>query len=226
MLYIVSTPIGNLKDITLRALEVLKSVDLIAAEDTRHTRILTSNYGISTPLTSYFEYNKFKKGDFLLRALKNGQKIALVSDSGTPGISDPGYHLIKLAIENNIPITVIPGPSALTAALVLSGFPSHKFVFEGFLPAKKTARQKRLKELSQEERTIIIYESPHRLIALLEDIAGILGNKPVAIAREITKKFEEIKRAPAQELLEYFSRNRPRGEFVLVLNLGENSRLL
>lgn len=223
MLYIVSTPIGNLKDITLRALEVLKSVDLIAAEDTRHTKILTSHYGIATPLTSYFEYNKLKKGDFLLKALKNGQKIALVSDSGTPGISDPGYHLVKLAIDNNIPITVVPGPSALTAALVLSGFPAHKFAFEGFLPTKKVSRQKKLKEISKESRTIVIYESPHRLIVLLEDIVEVLGNKQIAICREITKKFEEVKRAPAPELLEYFSKNKPRGEFVIILNLARNS---
>ncbi|MDP2940449.1 MAG: 16S rRNA (cytidine(1402)-2'-O)-methyltransferase [Candidatus Omnitrophota bacterium] len=217
MLYIVSTPIGNLKDITFRAIETLKSVDLIAAEDTRHTKILTSHYGITTPLTSYFEYNKFKKGDFLLELLKKGQKIALVSDSGTPGISDPGFHLIKLAIDNNIPITVIPGPTALIAALVLSGFPAHKFVFEGFLPAKKTARQKRLKELTQENRTIILYESPHRIISLLKDIVEIFGNRRIAVIREITKKFEQIKRAPATELFEYFTKNKPRGEFVVVI---------
>ncbi len=217
MLYIVSTPIGNLKDITLRAIEVLKSADLIAAEDTRHTRILTRHYGITTPLTSYFEYNKFKKAEFLLSLLKQGQKICLVSDSGTPGISDPGYHLIKLATDNNISITVIPGPTALIAALVLSGFPAHKFAFEGFLPAKKTARQKRLKELTQESRTIIIYESPHRIRALLEDISQVFGSKQIAVVREITKKFEEIKRAPAQELLKHFSQTKPRGEFVVVI---------
>jgi len=137
MLYIVSTPIGNLKDITLRALEVLKSVDLIAAEDTRHTKILTSHYGITTPLTSYFEYNKFRKGDFLLKILKQGQKIALVSDSGTPGISDPGFHLIRLAIDNNIPITVVPGPSALTAALVYLAYLPTNLFLKGFYRLKK-----------------------------------------------------------------------------------------
>lgn len=221
MLYIVSTPIGNLKDITLRALEVLKSVDLIAAEDTRHTKILTTHYGITTPLTSYFEYNKFKKGDFLLKALKNGQKIALVSDAGTPGISDPGYNLIKLAIDNNIPITVVPGPSALTAALALSGLPTHKFIFEGFLPTKKIARQKKLKELSRESHSIILYESPHRLVALLEDIVEALGDIQIAVCREITKKFEEVKRAPAQELLAYFSKTKPRGEFVVILSFDK-----
>ncbi len=218
MLYIVSTPIGNLKDITLRAIEALKEADLIAAEDTRHTKILTSHYGITSPLTSYFEYNKFKKADFLLSLLKKGQKICLVSDSGTPGISDPGYHLIKLAIDNNIPVTVVPGPTALIAALVLSGFPAHKFAFEGFLTPKKAARLKKLQELSQEKRTIILYESPHRIISLLKDIAQVFGNRQIAAVREITKKFEEVKRAPAQELLGYFTNNKPRGEFVIILN--------
>lgn len=217
MLYIVSTPIGNLKDITLRAIEVLKSVDLIAAEDTRHTKILLDAYQISKPLTSYFEYNKFKKGDFLLNALKNGQKIALVSDSGTPGISDPGYHLIKLAIDNNIPVTVVPGPTALIAALVLSGFSASKFVFEGFLSSKKISRLNRLKELSKEKRTIILYESPHRIAALLADISEVFGNKQVSVVREITKKFEEVKRATAAELLEHFSKSKPKGEFVVVI---------
>lgn len=217
MLYIVSTPIGNLKDITLRAIEVLRSVDLIAAEDTRHTKILLQAYQITTPLTSYFEFNKFKKGDFLLALLKKGQKIALVSDSGTPGISDPGYHLIKLAIDNKIPLTIVPGPTALTAALVLSGFPANKFVFEGFLSNKKISRLNRLKELSLEKRTIILYESVHRIKSLLEDIAQVFGNKEIAVVREITKKFEEVKRAPAKELLEYFSQTKPRGEFVVVI---------
>lgn len=217
MLYIVSTPIGNLKDITLRAIEVLKSVDLIAAEDTRHTKILTQAYQIATPLTSYFEYNKFKKGDFLLKALKQGQKIALVSDAGTPGISDPGYHLIKLAIDNNIPLSVVPGPSALTAALVLSGFPAHKFVFEGFLSSKKASRRKRLQELSSEQRTIILYESPHRIIELLKDIEEVFKHRPIAIVREITKKFEEVKRATASQLLAHFTKTKPRGEFVVII---------
>lgn len=218
MLYIVSTPIGNLKDISLRALEVLKEADLIAAEDTRQTRKLTQHYGINTPLTSYFEHNKLKKGDFLLGLLKQGQKIALVSDAGTPGISDPGYHLINLAIKNNIPLTAIPGSTALIVALSLSGMPTHKFVFEGFLPPKEVGRRKRLGELSQETRTIVMYESPHRLLKCLKDISEVLNDPIVACCRELTKKFEEIKRAKASVLLEYFNKNKPRGEFVLIFN--------
>jgi len=218
MLYVVSTPIGNLKDITLRALEVLKEVDLIAAEDTRQTKKLTQHYGISTPLTSYFEHNKFKKGDFLLGALKQGQKIALVSDSGTPGISDPGYYLINLAIKNQIPITAIPGPTALITALSLSGMPTDKFVFEGFLSAKQTARKKRLAELAKEKRTIIIYESPHRIIRCLQDIIDTLNDPLVVCTRELTKKFEEAMRDRASKLLEHFTKNKPRGEFVLIFN--------
>jgi 16S rRNA (cytidine1402-2'-O)-methyltransferase len=218
MLYIVSTPIGNLKDITLRAIEILKNVDLIAAEDTRQTKKLTLTYGINTPLTCYFEHNKFKKGDFLLKALKRGQKIALVSDSGTPGISDPGYHLINLAIKNNIPITVIPGATALIAALSLSGMPMHKFVFEGFLPVKQTARRQRLAELAKEKRTVIVYESPHRLTKSLKDMEIILNNPLIVCVRELTKKFEEVRRANARQLFEHFNNVRPRGEFVLIFN--------
>ena len=219
MLYIVSTPIGNLKDITLRAIETLKNVDLIAAEDTRHTKILTDHYGVSTPLTSYFEHNQFKKGDFLLEKLKQGQKIALVTDAGTPGISDPGYHLIQLARDHDIPVTVIPGPAALIAALSLSGLPAHNFIFEGFLPVKSTARRRKLEEFKKETRTIIFYESPHRILKTLQDIRDILSDPTIVLARELTKKFEEIKKAPVSELLSHFARTRPRGEFVILLNL-------
>src|SRR3989338_8300602 len=182
MLYIVSTPIGNLKDITLRAIETLKEADLIAAEDTRHTRILTAHYNIQTPLTSFFEHNQIKKGDFLLSKLKEGQKIALVTDAGTPGISDPGFHLIRLAQENDIPITVIPGPTALIAALSLSGLPAHNFIFEGFLPVKSAARRRKLEEFKSETRTIIFYESPHRILKTLKDIEEVLENPTVVVA--------------------------------------------
>ena len=220
MLHIVSTPIGNLKDITLRALETLRSVDLIAAEDTRHTKILTQHFQITTPLTSYFEHNQFKKGDFLLEKLKQGQKIALVTDAGTPGISDPGYHLIKLAQENDIPVTVVPGPTALIAALSLSGLPAHSFIFEGFLPVKSQARRNKLKEFKKESRTIIFYESPHRLLKTLKDIQDVLDDPTVVLVRELTKKFEEVKKASASELISYFSKTRPRGEFVVLINLS------
>lgn len=218
MLYIVSTPIGNLKDITLRAIEILKNVDLIAAEDTRHTKILCDHYEIKTPLTSYFEHNEIKKSEYLLRLLKEGKSVALVTDAGTPGISDPGYRIIQLTKENNIPMTVIPGPTALMAALTLSGLPAHSFIFEGFLPVKQKARKERLEKLKKEERTIIFYESPHRLLKTLKDIEDVLDNPEVTVARELTKKFEEIKKAQASELIAYFTRHGPKGEFVLLMN--------
>ena len=219
MLYIVSTPIGNLKDITLRAIETLKTVDLIAAEDTRHTRILTQRYQIDTPVTSYFEHNEIKKAGHLLDFLKEGKNIALVTDAGTPGISDPGFHLIRLAQENEIPITVVPGPTALIAALSLSGLPAHSFVFEGFLPVKSAARRKKLEGLRGEKRTGIFYESPHRLLKALEDIQDVLNNPYLICIREITKKFEEVKKGTAQQLAEHFRKTKPRGEFVLLINL-------
>ena len=222
MLYIVSTPIGNLKDITLRALEVLKSVDLIAAEDTRHTKILTSHYDIKATLTSYFEHNKITKGDYLIRLLKEGKDVALVSDAGTPGISDPGAHIIGLAIKNAIPVVGIPGPTALVLGLVVSGAPTDKFVFEGFLPAKSTARKKRLSQFKDEKRTVIFYESPHRILRTLYDILGTLGDIRISVMRELTKKFEEILRDKVSVLINNFERARPRGEFLVVLNPHTN----
>jgi 16S rRNA (cytidine1402-2'-O)-methyltransferase len=220
MLYIVSTPIGNLKDITLRAVETLKEVDLIAAEDTRHTKILLQHYDIQTPLTSFFEHNQLKKADQLLRLLKEGRKIALVTDAGTPGISDPGFLLIRLAREDGISITAVPGATALITALTLSGLPAHSFVFEGFLPVKSAARRKKLESFRNETRTIIFYESPHRLVKALKDMEEILGNPIVVCARELTKKFEEIKKAPAGELIRFWDSHPPKGEFVLLLNLS------
>jgi len=217
MLYIVSTPIGNLKDITYRAVEILKNVDLIAAEDTRHTRILCDHYGIKTPLTSYFEHNKIKKSAHLLKLLREDMEVALVTDAGTPGISDPGYHLIRLAKQHDIPMTVAPGATALIAALSLSGLPCHNFIFEGFLPVKSAARRKKLEQLKGEERTFIFYESPHRIIKALKDIKEVLEDPRVVCARELTKKFEEIKEGSAGELLDHFSAKKPRGEFVLVI---------
>ncbi len=219
MLYIVSTPIGNLSDISYRAVETLKNVDLIAAEDTRHTRTLTKHYQIDTPLTSYFEHNKFEKGKRLLSVLKEGRDVALVSDAGTPGISDPGFYLINLAKKEGVEVTVVPGATAVIAALSLSGLPCHSFVFEGFLPVKSVARKKKLGEFKGEKRTIIFYESVHRIVKSLKDIAEVLNNPSVVVAREITKKFEEVKKGSALELEEYFSSKTPKGEFVVLLNL-------
>ncbi|MFH1507759.1 MAG: 16S rRNA (cytidine(1402)-2'-O)-methyltransferase [Candidatus Omnitrophota bacterium] len=217
MLYIVATPIGNLKDITLRALEVLKSVDLIACEDTRHTKILLDHYQIKAPTTSFFQHNRFTKGEYLLKLLKEGKDIALVSDAGTPGILDPGYNLVNLAIKNGIAMTVIPGATALVNALVLSGKPAHKFFFEGFLPSKKISRQNRLKELADFDQTIVFYESCHRILDTLEDIQEVFGQEEVFLAREMTKKFEELRRGSAQELREHLHKHKPRGEFVVII---------
>jgi 16S rRNA (cytidine1402-2'-O)-methyltransferase len=218
MLYIVSTPIGNLGDITYRAVEILKNVDVIACEDTRKTRILTQHYQIRTPLTSYYEYNKAAKGDYLLKLLKEGKNVALVSDAGTPGISDPGYTLIRSALEAGYEIVSIPGPTALISALSISGFATHRFVFEGFLPAKRGARKKRLKELKDhKEETVVLYESPHRILKTLEDVHEVFGNCPIALAREITKKFEEVVRGDCTSVLECLKKTKPRGEFVVIL---------
>jgi 16S rRNA (cytidine1402-2'-O)-methyltransferase len=216
ILYIVSTPIGNLGDITYRAVEVLKSVDLIACEDTRKTKILTNHYGITTHLTSYYEYNKVSKGDYLLKTLKEGKRVALVSDAGTPGISDPGFTLIKSVLAAGIKVVSVPGATALISALSISGFPTHNFFFEGFLPAKSGARKKRLAALKGLDVTVVIYESPHRLLKTLEDMNSILGSSKVAIVREITKKFEEALWATPLELIERFEASKPRGEFVII----------
>lgn len=217
MLYIVATPIGNLKDITLRALEVLKSVGLIACEDTRHTKILLDHYAIKTPTTSFYQHNRIIKAEYLIKILKEGKSVALVSDAGMPGILDPGYNLINLAIENNIEITVIPGATAFINALVLSGKPAHKFIFEGFLPNRSQARRNRLKELAKFKHTIVFYESCHRIINTLEDIKTIFGERKLVVARELTKKFEEIKHAKAEDILRDLKQQKPRGEFVVVI---------
>jgi 16S rRNA (cytidine1402-2'-O)-methyltransferase len=217
MLYIVSTPIGNLKDITLRAIEVLKNVDLIACEDTRHTKILLDHYGISTATTSFFQHNRITKAEYLLRLLKDGKDIALVSDAGTPGILDPGYNIINLCIQNNIAITVIPGPTAFVSALVLSGKPAHKFIFEGFLPNRPQARRNRLKELSHLKYTLVFYESCHRILSTLEDAQAVYADVDVVLVRELTKKFEEVFRGKISEAIAHFVNNKPRGEFTVVI---------
>ncbi len=217
MLYIVSTPIGNLRDISLRAIEVLKNVDLIACEDTRHTKILLDYHGIKTPTTSFFQHNRFTKGKYLIELLKKGKSVALVSDAGTPGILDPGFNLINLAIKNNIEMTVIPGPTAFINALVLSGRTTHQFYFAGFLPNKRISRQNRLRKLVKLESTLVFYESCHRILATLGDVLVIFGDREIVVVRELTKKFEEVRRAKISQLLSYFKQNKPRGEFVVVI---------
>jgi len=217
MLYIVATPIGNLKDITLRALEVLKAVDLIACEDTRHSRVLLEHYGIKTPTTSFFQHNRFTKAEYLLRLLREEKSIALISDAGTPGILDPGYNLINLAIQNKIKTTFIPGPTAFVQALVLSGKPSHRFLFEGFLPKRSQSRRNRLKELAGFKCTLVFYESCHRIQGTLEDIQAIFGDRQIVCLRELTKKFEEIKRGSAKDVLAELKSQKVRGEFVVVI---------
>ncbi|MDD4957379.1 MAG: 16S rRNA (cytidine(1402)-2'-O)-methyltransferase [Candidatus Omnitrophica bacterium] len=215
-LYVVSTPIGNLEDMSLRAIRVLKEVDLIAAEDTRRASILCGEYAISTKLTSYHSYNIGKRTPELVRMLSEGMNIALISDSGTPGISDPGSVLISECIKADVPVTAIPGPSAAITALTLSGRPTASFVFEGFLSSKPSRRRKHLEKLKDEERTVVLYESPHRLVKFLEDCRDILGERQIAVARELTKKFEEVKRGTPGELAAYFAENKPRGEFIIV----------
>lgn len=217
MLYIVATPIGNLKDITFRAIETLKSVDLIACEDTRHTRILLDHYNITTSTTSYFQHNRFTKGQYLLGLLQEGKNIALVSDAGTPGILDPGYNLIKLAIENQINVTSIPGPAAFINALVLSAKPAYEFFFAGFLPNRQQARRNRLQELLKLEYTLVFYESCHRILATLEDVLSVFGDKDIVAARELTKKFEEVKRGPVSGIIHQLKQSNVRGEFVVVI---------
>jgi len=215
-LFVVSTPIGNLEDITLRAIRTLKEADLIAAEDTRRAGILLNAYGIKKELMSFHSYNAKSRVPGIVSRLKEGKNVAIVSDSGTPGISDPGHVIIKECVKENIPVTAVPGPSAVIAALVLSGLPTAKFVFEGFLSNKKARRKKQLETLLQEKRTVILYESPHRICAFLADLMEIAGDRQIAIARELTKKFEEIRRGTAKEHLEHFEKNGPRGEFVVV----------
>jgi 16S rRNA (cytidine1402-2'-O)-methyltransferase len=216
-LYIVSTPIGNLEDITLRALRTLKEVDLIAAEDTRHTRKLLSHYRIHTPLLSYFTHNKIRRERHFLKQLEEGKSLALVSEAGTPGISDPGYSLIRAVLEAGMDLVSIPGPTALISALSLSGLPTHEFIFVGFLSSKSGRRRKELQNLKPETRTIILYESPHRLVATLRDILEIFGDRYLVIARELTKKYEEICRGKVSRQLTKFTATRPRGEFVIIV---------
>lgn len=217
MLYVVATPIGNLGDITERALEILKNCDLIAAEDTRHTQKLLMHFGIKKPLISYYEHNKIARAPILLEKLKNGENIALVSDAGTPGISDPGADLIKSAADAGIDISMAPGPVAGITALVLSGLPTDKFVFEGFIGTDKKKQQEFADMIESETRTVIIYEAPHRLLKTLDFLNVHIGDRKTAVCRELTKAHEEIRRGTVKEHIEHFTANEPRGEFVIVI---------
>lgn len=215
-LYIVSTPIGNLEDITFRAVSILSEVDLIAAEDTRTTKFLLNHYHINKPLVSYYSYNEERRVPELIEKLTSGSSIAVVSDAGTPGISDPAYKIIRSALEENIPIVAIPGATAFLPALIVSGLTSDQFVYEGFLPVKK-GRKTFLTQLAAEERTIILYESPHRLLRTLDDLLEFLGDREISVARELTKKFEEIVRGKISSVIQHFQTHSKKGEFVLVI---------
>ncbi|MBI4341741.1 MAG: 16S rRNA (cytidine(1402)-2'-O)-methyltransferase [Candidatus Omnitrophica bacterium] len=216
-LYVVATPIGNLQDITLRAIETLKAADLIACEDTRHASILLNAHGIAAPTTSYHSYSSRRKHRRILEALQEGRRVALIADAGLPGISDPGSALIRDAIEAGASVTVIPGASASLVGLVLSGFPTDRFVFEGFLPVKPGARRTRLETLRDEPRAVVLYESPHRLLRALDDIEAAFGDIPMSISRELTKRFEETRRGRISALRGHFTHHPPKGEFVIVL---------
>jgi len=225
-LYIVATPIGNLEDITLRAIRVLREVDLVAAEDTRRTKVLLAHYDIETALTSYHEHNERAKAQALVAELREGKKVALVCDAGTPTLSDPGYRLVREAIKAGIRVVPVPGPSALTAVLSAGGLPTDRFVFEGFLPAKRRERRERLKQLREETRTLLFYEAPHRLKESLQDLIEVLGDREAVLGREVTKLFEEFIHGRLSEVIAEVQRKEPRGEITLVLRGSEGERPL
>ena len=216
-LYLCATPIGNLEDITYRVLRTLKEVDIIAAEDTRNSVKLLNHFEIRTPMTSYHEYNKIEKAYRLIDQLKQGKNIALITDAGTPGISDPGEELVRIALEEGIAVTSLPGAAACITALTMSGQPTRRFAFEAFLPREKKERRKILEELKTETRTIILYEAPHHLAATLAELLEALGNRSVTLCRELTKKYEDVRKTTLDGALTYYKNHEPRGEYVLVL---------
>lgn len=216
-LYLCATPIGNLEDITFRVLRTLKEVDLIGAEDTRHSIKLLNHFQIQTPMTSYHEYNKVEKARYLVSLMQEGKNIALVTDAGTPGISDPGEELVRQCFEAGIEVSSLPGPAACITALTMSGLSTRRFAFEAFLPADKKERLNVLKDLQEESRTIIIYEAPHHLVKTLIELKETLGNRKITLCRELTKKFEEAKQSTFEELIAYYQDQEPKGEFVLVI---------
>ena len=216
-LYLCATPIGNLEDITYRVLRILKEVDLIAAEDTRNSIKLLNHFDIHTPMTSYHEYNKIEKAEVLIRKMQEGTNIALITDAGTPGISDPGEDLVRMCYEAGIEVTSLPGPAACITALTLSGLPTRRFAFEAFLPSDKKERQAVLSELVNETRTIILYEAPHRLIKTLNELLEVLGNRKMTLCRELTKKHETAFASTIEDILKFYETQEPKGECVLVI---------
>lgn len=217
ILYICGTPIGNLDDISFRVIDTLKNVDLIAAEDTRHSRKLLTHFDIKTNIISYHEHNKKGMGIKLLNKLEDGADVAIITDAGMPGISDPGQELIMLCHENNIPVTVIPGPTAVTSAMALSGLPNGKFIFDGFLPNSSKERKEQLLEYANQTRHVVLYEAPHHIVKTLNDINNVLGNRKVVLLREITKKFEEVLHIDVIDAIAMFETDNPRGEYVLII---------
>lgn len=220
-LYLCATPIGNLEDITFRVLQTLKEVDLIAAEDTRHSIKLLNHFQIKTPMTSYHEYNKVDKAHYLVDQMRNGVSVALITDAGTPAISDPGEELVRQCYEAGVEVTSLPGPAACITALTMSGLSTRRFAFEAFLPADKKERQRILQELTDETRTIILYEAPHHLVKTIEELLEALGDRRLTLCRELTKKYETAWQTTFSGALEYFDREEPRGEYVLVVE-GRN----
>ena len=216
-LYLCATPIGNLEDITFRVLRTLKEVDLIAAEDTRNSIKLLNHFEIKTPMTSYHEYNKIEKAYQLVDKMREGKNIALITDAGTPGISDPGEDLVRICYEEGIEVTSLPGPAACITALTMSGLATRRFAFEAFLPREKKERAQVLEQLKNETRTIILYEAPHHLVKTLEELQGALGNRKIAVCRELTKRYEEKMLSTISDMLDFYKENEPRGEYVLVL---------
>ena len=218
MLYVIATPIGNLGDITLRALEVLKSVDLVAAEDTRHSGLLMKHFGIKKPFISYHEHNEAKRTAELVERLARGENIALITDAGTPGLSDPGLRLVRECIQRELSFSIIPGPSSILTALVGSGFSTEKFSFRGFLPVKTGRRERELRAAAESRETIIFFESPYRLTKTLAACIDVMPDRQLCIARELTKKFEEFRRGTARELLAHYEARPPKGEIVIVIS--------
>ncbi len=227
ILMLCATPIGNLQDMTPRVVEAMREADLIAAEDTRNSIKLLNHFHISTPMTSYHEYNKTEKAHYLIRCMQEGKRVALITDAGTPGISDPGEVLVRMCQEQGIPVTSLPGPSACITALTLSGLSARRFCFEGFLPADKGERREILEELAGESRTMILYEAPHRLVRTLQELQAALGNRRLTLCRELTKKFETILPTTLEAALLLYEKEQPKGEYVLVLegkSLAERKR--